>query len=264
MDTNLKTFLPKVEGTEDVFDYIRFLEDVLTDLKDILSALSKKFIEDFNLTMVISSTERYDIIILNSFLAKNYYLNIKFIYPRVKQKKPTQPSKYDDLPCLECIELRKEADQSSGNEHPFNEDHFTQKNLCDQSKSLCSCFMAEPTHGREATKPFSFCKEHFQTISWTKLGPCICFVYNKNDSRNDLMDNINISVDLIPVFPIEPVEGECNIFNKVFFISLILFDKLIQMVHFVLDHSIDCQEETLWMARLLEQIFENQLSTSRI
>merc|ERR1711860_455788 len=116
-DTNMKTFLPKVKGTEDVFDYIKFLEYVLTDLKDILSALSKKFIEDFNLTMGLSNTKR------------------------VKQKKPTQPSKYDDLPCLECIELRKEADQSS-------------------------------------------------------------------------------------------------------------------------DHRIDCQEETLWMARLLEQIFENQLSTS--
>ena len=55
---SMEKFLPKKEGTRNVFDYIKFLEIILNDLKNVLSNLSMKFKDEFNLTMGLNNRER--------------------------------------------------------------------------------------------------------------------------------------------------------------------------------------------------------------
>ena len=54
----MKEKLPIKDGTDNKFDYIKFLEVLLEDLRNVLSKVSKKFQEDFKLTMGLNNEER--------------------------------------------------------------------------------------------------------------------------------------------------------------------------------------------------------------
>ena len=55
---HMEKYLPKKEGTGNIFDYIKFLELILNDLKKVLSNVSMKFKDEFNLTMGLNNRER--------------------------------------------------------------------------------------------------------------------------------------------------------------------------------------------------------------
>ena len=55
----MKTLLPIMEGTTDIFDYISFLEKILADLHNVLSnSFDPKM---FNLTMGLYNEKRWNI-----------------------------------------------------------------------------------------------------------------------------------------------------------------------------------------------------------
>ena len=54
----MEKYLPKKDGTGNVFDYIKFLELILKDLKKVLSNLSTKLKDEFKLTMGLNNRER--------------------------------------------------------------------------------------------------------------------------------------------------------------------------------------------------------------
>ena len=54
----MKNCLPVKEGTESIFDYIKFLELLLEDLRKVSLEVSEKFKHQFNLTMGLNNEER--------------------------------------------------------------------------------------------------------------------------------------------------------------------------------------------------------------